>query len=111
MYLFLSPWFYDLTGNRASAWNAWIGGGALAVLAIAAMVLTYTRRKREVMGAEILDAIFAAGAVWLFVSPWVLGFSAVTAAAWNVWIVGVAVAVISLFSVYDVQTHQLPQVA
>ena len=39
--------------------------------------------------------------VWLFVSPWVLGFSHIGAAAWNAYILGVAVfvfAVIALFS-------------
>jgi len=30
-------------------------------------------------------------AVWLFISPWVLGFAPVPRAAWDAWAVGVAV--------------------
>lgn len=108
VYLFVSPWLFSTFDNNAK-WNAWIGGAALAVLAIVAGALAYMNRRKEVIGAEILDGVFAAGAVWLFVSPWVLTFSAITAAAWGAWIVGVAVAAISLYSVYDVQTNLLPQ--
>ncbi len=30
-------------------------------------------------------------AIWLFISPWVLGFADVPRAAWDAWIVGVVV--------------------
>lgn len=108
VYLFVSPWLFSTFDNSAK-WNSWIGGAALAVLAIVAGGLAFMNRRQEAIGAEALDGVFAAGAVWLFVPPWVLTFSAITAAAWSAWIVGVAVAAISLYSVYDVQTHLLPQ--
>lgn len=108
IYLFVTPWLYSNTDVKAIAWNAWIAGAALAVLAVVAGALSYARRRSELMGGEILDAVFAAGAVWLFISPWVLGFTAMTAAAWSVWIVGIVVAGVALYSVYDVQTHALP---
>lgn len=109
IYLFLTPWLFSTTGRFASEWNAWIGGAALTVLAIVAAVMTLTTRRAEILGAEILDALFVAGGVWLFVSPWVLGFSALTAAAWNAWGIGIGVALVSLYSVYDLQEHFLPQ--
>lgn len=34
--------------------------------------------------------------LWLFVSPWVLGFARLEAAAWNCWLVGVVVAAVSV---------------
>ncbi|MBI5164282.1 MAG: SPW repeat protein [Magnetospirillum sp.] len=33
---------------------------------------------------------------WLFVSPWVLGYADLPAAAWNSWIFGIVVAVVSI---------------
>jgi hypothetical protein len=35
-------------------------------------------------------------AVWLFVSPWALGYSAILAPAWDAWIIGAAVALVSI---------------
>jgi hypothetical protein len=38
--------------------------------------------------------------VWLFISPWVVGFAASNAAAaWNAWILGVAIVVFSAIAV------------
>ncbi len=38
--------------------------------------------------------------VWLFISPWVVGFAASdVAAAWNAWILGVAIVVFSAIAV------------
>jgi len=111
IYLFLTPWLYGTTGHLASEREAWIGGGALAVLAILAAVMDFINRPAEFFGAEILDAVLVAGAVWLFVAPWVLGYSALTAAAWNGWGVGIGVALVSLYSIYDLQEHLLPTTA
>jgi hypothetical protein len=33
---------------------------------------------------------------WLFIAPWVLGYSGLRAPAWNSWIIGVVVAAISI---------------
>lgn len=42
------------------------------------------------------DWVNLALAVWLFISPWVLGFAGLPGAAWNAWIVGVGVAVFAI---------------
>lgn len=34
--------------------------------------------------------------LWLFVSPWVLGYAGLRSAAWNSWIMGVVVAAVSV---------------
>lgn len=35
---------------------------------------------------------------WLFISPWVLGFTGSSAAAWNAWILGLIVAALALWA-------------
>ncbi len=37
--------------------------------------------------------------VWLFLSPWILGFSGAGNAAWNAWIIGVAIVVFAAIAV------------
>lgn len=38
--------------------------------------------------------------IWLFISPWVIGFAGTeTAASWNAWILGVAIVVFSAIAV------------
>ena len=59
--------------------NAFTLGPVIAVIALFALAYP---RARSVEWTQLL-----AGAV-LFIAPWDLGFSAVTAAAWNAWIVG-----------------------
>lgn len=36
--------------------------------------------------------------IWLFISPWVLGFTSVANAATNAWILGIAVAVVAIIA-------------
>ncbi len=38
--------------------------------------------------------------VWLFLSPWILGYAAIQVPAWNAFIMGVAVVVFTLFALY-----------
>jgi hypothetical protein len=50
-----------------------------------------------------LEVIPAALGVILFVSPWLFGFTAVTALAWSAWIIGILVVVVagSLFAMQN----------
>ncbi len=41
--------------------------------------------------------------IWLFVSPWVLGFIGATNAATNAWAVGVIVAILALLAIFAYQ--------
>ena len=57
-------------------------------------------------GRKTQDLINLVLAVWLFISPWIIGFAAETHAAWNAWIVGVvlgalAVATLSVFAEWE----------
>src|SRR5262249_7041950 len=49
------------------------------------------------------DAVNVILGIWLFISPWVLGYSGAEAQAWNAWIVGVIVFVLSIASLAQFQ--------
>lgn len=88
VWLFLSPWILGYTATQAAAWNAYVLGIVIAVLGVAA-----------VMQFQKWEAWLAAlGGVWLVVSPWILGFAAIGAAMWNAVIVGLAVAILAIWS-------------
>lgn len=87
-WLFISPWVV-VSSTLASSVNAWASGAIIFLVALAAM------RSRRPEDVKWLNAMFGA---WVFIAPWILGFAAVTAAAWNAWIVGVAIALLALWS-------------
>ncbi len=87
-WLFISPWVLDYTSTGDAAANAWIVGGAIAVLA--AIV--------AVTGVRAIAWSNIALGVWLFISPWVVGFTGLRGASWNAWIVGVLVVIVAAVS-------------
>ncbi|MGE5539052.1 MAG: SPW repeat protein [Gemmatimonas sp.] len=76
--------FPDEVGQGMSA-NAIIVGVVLGAIALAAVYR---------MDAPNEWAILVAGA-WVFLSPWVLGFTDTPRASWNHWIVGALVVILS----------------
>lgn len=94
IWLFLSPWVLaspvdTSTGAIALAsWNFWIVG---AIVAISAGMALQDLQPWE----EWVNLVLA---VWLFFSPWILGFSMATGFLWNALLVGVIVAVTSGFA-------------
>lgn len=88
IWLFISPWVLGLTNARsASAGNFWWVGAFTFLLALWSLGL------RGPVVAEWLLVILA---IWLFISPWVLGFASVPRAGWDAWIVGVIVFLLAL---------------
>ena len=87
-WLFISPWLLDYTSTGDAAANAWIVGGAIAVLA--AIV--------AVTGVRAIAWSNIALGVWLFISPWVVGFTGLQGASWNAWIVGGLVVIVAAVS-------------
>lgn len=45
---------------------------------------------------SVVDAIVAAFGAGLFVSPWILGFAASTAAGWSAWVAGLVIAALAI---------------
>ena len=97
VWLFISPWVLGFaaggTGTpvsggsvNAPAWDAWIFGVITAIVSLWAM--SQFAAWQEWVGLII--------GIWLFVAPWVLGFSGLQNAAWDHWIVGILVFVVAL---------------
>ncbi len=59
--------------------------------------------RSELTAINIINAILAA---ILFASPWILGFSEVQAASWNAWISGLAVAILALAAIKELQAWE-----
>ena len=91
IWLVLSPWALAYAGEVTAAWNAYVVGAIVAVAAFAALIAF---QKWE----EWVNAGFAA---WLIVSPFILGFSALTYALWNQIIVGLLVGCLAIWAAVE----------
>ncbi|MBB3353815.1 hypothetical protein CO660_17835 [Rhizobium sp. L9] len=98
--LLISPWLLGFAAESGAAWNAWIVGAAIALIAAAALYAFY----------EVEEWVNLVLGVWAVVAPWVLGFAAVTAAMWVHLIVGVVVAVVAAGSIWFSHNHPLSTV-
>jgi hypothetical protein len=86
LWFFVSPWVYGAYHN-AYAWNNWIVGGAMAI--IAAVCLSNHRAA----GASWANVVLA---IWVFFSPWIYAYTAATDRLINSLCVGVVMFVLSL---------------
>ncbi len=89
IWLFFSPWILGFAGIQSAFWNALLFGVILAGMSIA--VVTEFHDWEEWVDMAL--------GVWLVVSPWVLGFaalSAVAAAAYAATMTFVATGVVAL---------------
>ena len=94
--MFLTPFVFGETSQTVAASAAYV----LGVLLVLAGVGNAATAKAG--GFEIVPAILA---VILFVSPWVFGFTAVTALAWSAWIVAILI-VLAIGSLYPTRTRR-----
>ncbi|HEX7968938.1 MAG TPA: SPW repeat protein [Stellaceae bacterium] len=111
IWLFLSPWIlrFDAgvpqgdAGAAAAAsnasWDAWVCGIVIALVALSAI-------SRMEFWQEWINMLLGA---WVFIAPWVLGFSSpnLVHAAWDHWIVGAVVFIVSAWSLSD--TRRAPR--
>lgn len=88
LWLAVSPWVLSYAGEATPAWNAHIVGAVIAVAAIAALIAFQ----------QWEEWVSTALAAWLIVSPYLLGFTALTYALWNQLIVGVLVGVLAIWT-------------
>jgi hypothetical protein len=106
VWLFISPWLLGFAAGAAvvggapvggpaaggapavatAAWDAWIFGIVIAAVAVWAMS----------QFAPWQEWVNMAVGIWLFIAPWILGFSGARNAAWDHWVVGLVVFLISL---------------
>lgn len=88
LWFFISPWVYGAY-HSANAWNSWIVGGVMAI--IAAVCLS----SANVANLNWTNTVLAA---WVFVSPWVYGYTMDTGRFVNSLCVGVVVFVLSIMA-------------
>jgi hypothetical protein len=94
--MFVTPFVFGETSQTVAASAAYVLG-VLLVLAGLGNAAT-----AKAGGLEIVPAILA---VILFVSPWIFGFTAVTALTWSAWIAAILV-VLAIGSLYPITSRR-----
>jgi hypothetical protein len=114
IWLFISPWVLQFGANTpvvapaqggpsaveagVAAWNAW-------VLAVIVFLVALSAMGRLARGQETINLLLG---IWIFIAPWVLGFAAGAdgAAAWDHWIVGALVFLVSAAALSTVRRER-----
>ncbi|HVC48736.1 MAG TPA: SPW repeat protein [Burkholderiales bacterium] len=86
IWLFFSPWMLQFTDMTNAALNAYVLGAGIIVFSVWALF-------NPKVWEERINFIFG---LWLFVSPWVLGFTTDMTLTLNVIVIGIAVALLSV---------------
>lgn len=99
-WLFFSPWVLNFYGAAAgspvttaiamtAAWNAWVLGAVVFLLS-----LTATQRPQS--RPEWVNMLLG---VWIFISPWILGFARLWPALWDHWISGAVIVIVAFVGI------------
>jgi hypothetical protein len=99
LFLVLSPWLFGFAAESGAAWNSWIAGALIGVTAVGTLLKSQEWEEW---------ALLALGS-WTLVSPWVLGFAGVTAAAAVSVAVGALVMAVSAYELW--KSHNRPMSA
>jgi hypothetical protein len=96
-WLFVSPFFLQFSSFMgASAWDSYILGVAVAVVAVVA--LTVPRLWEEWVNLVL--------GIWLIIAPFLLGFSGEASATWNHVVLGIVIGVDAIWAMADVAVHR-----
>jgi uncharacterized membrane protein HdeD (DUF308 family) len=77
---FISPFVFGQTAQTTASWTAYIAG---VLLVLSGLLAASTARVRPTEWIPVVIGVL------LFISPWVLGFVAVTSLAWTAWVIGI----------------------
>jgi hypothetical protein len=88
MWLLCSLWIFGF--SYLAGWNALITGAVIGLASLTAIVF----------GRLWEDWVELVLGVWLLISPWVLRYSHVRAETWNVFFVGLAIAIVALWALF-----------
>lgn len=83
--LLLSPWYLGYAAETTAAWNAWVVGAAVILIAFAAI---WAFHQAEEWANVVLG-------LWAIIAPWTLGFSGIATAMWAHVIGGLAIAILA----------------
>lgn len=86
--LFVSPWFLVTWEYANSAWNSWILGAVIALVALWALATL----------SKIPSWINLVLGAWVFISPWVLDYATMRE-SWVTWVIGILVFLISAWAI------------
>jgi uncharacterized membrane protein HdeD (DUF308 family) len=86
IWLIISPWVVGFAGQTAAFWNSFLAG--IAVLLVALIAGRSFKSSPSWWNVAL--------AVWLIVSPWVVGFSSQEAATANSVVPGIIVGILAL---------------
>jgi hypothetical protein len=92
LWILLSPWALQFA-TAEHAWNAYVVGAGIAILAAAALIVFQPWE----------EWVNLALGAWLLASPWLLGFSTATIAMWNAVIIGALVVVFAGWALAQMQ--------
>ena len=87
LWLFITPWVFSYAIPSSLAWNAFISGALVVILAACDLYRTY-------FWAVVLNLLVG---IWVAVSPWVLKVADQRETMWNELIVGIAIVVLALW--------------
>jgi hypothetical protein len=101
VWLFFSPFILQYTSYTSpAAWNSYILGVAVTVVAITALVVPH-------LWEEWVNFVLA---VWVFVSPWVLAFNTNDVATLNHVVLGLLIAIDALWALNQ-RSSQIPPIS
>lgn len=83
--LVAAPWLFGFADVAGAAWNAWLVGGAIALVALGALVAFNPLEEW---------ANLALG-LWAIAAPWLVGFTMLAGALWAHVILGAIVAALA----------------
>lgn len=95
--LLIAPWLLNFTGETAAAMNAWIVGGAIALIAVDAVLNRYSWE----------DAANLVLGIWAMVAPWLLGFAGVTNAMYAHIAIGLIVSVLAAVNLWIIRNRPI----
>jgi hypothetical protein len=88
IWLFITPWIFGFS-HTDFAWSPFIMGALVFLFSIWALV---NRKVAE----ETINLIIG---IWVFISPWVLGFSHTANAAWIMFVFGAILIVVDIWGI------------
>lgn len=95
IWLIIAAWILGYAGHHTPQWNDVVLGVIVGILALIRFLGAWR--------ASVLSWINVILGIWLIISPWVLGYSDIHAAAWNNVIVGIAVILLGWWSAMTTQ--------
>ena len=88
IWLAISPWALSYMADATPAWNAYIVGIVIAVAAAAAIMAFH----------QWEEWTNVALAIWLIVSPFLLGYAMLSNALWNQIVLGIIIGILALWT-------------